>query len=278
MVLAAAWIVLHLFDAPSIEEREPLPRTIERPRVRIGAASKWTPDDYRALAAAAAQIVARPEDLLLVLYSESRLDPHAAARGSDGFPIAVGLNQITGVNAHAMGITEAERVSLLNLGVTDQLPYVVRSFRAATGGPHVFGDAGALYQANAAPGTLSQGSGDEVVLYTAAKNPTEYNANKGLDRNNDGRITVGDLRSLLAMLAKTSGYQTALAELAAAVPGTQAPNVGGADLPMPKPIETNGGGLDGPAVAGSASSSGGAGVLLAGVALGGGLLLWRLAK
>jgi hypothetical protein len=184
----------------------------------------WTASDYQALARAAGQIGTRAANLLLVLWSESHLDPHAAYRLPDGFPLAVGLNQITPPNARAMGITEAQRVGLLELSPLEQLPFVVRSVHAASP-QRSYSDAGALYQCNFAPGTLRQGSGDGVVMYRQADGDA-YRLNRGLDANQDGAITVGDLRTMLRRRATDTGFRKHLAALNSAVPGAGEPNIG----------------------------------------------------
>jgi hypothetical protein len=186
----------------------------------------WTASDYQALALAAGQIGTRAANLLLVLWSESGLDPHAAFRLPDGFPLAVGLNQITPPNARAMGITESERVGLLKLSPFDQLPYVARSIRSAAPRVTSYGDAGALYQCNFAPGTLRQGSADGVVMYQQGRDGDAYRLNSGLDVNHDGSITVGDLRAMLRKRAADGGFRKHLAALNSAVPGAGEPNIG----------------------------------------------------
>lgn len=184
----------------------------------------WTASDYQALARAAGQIGTRAANLLLVLWSESGLLPYAQ-NPRTGYPIAVGLNQITRTNAVPMKITEAERVGLLQLSVIEQLPYVVRSFHAASP-RRSYADAGAVYQCNAAPGTLRQGSGDSVTLYRQGRDGDAYTKNSGLDVNQDGAITVGDLRAVLRRHATNAGFRRHLAALNSAVPGAGEPNIG----------------------------------------------------
>jgi len=157
----------------------------------------WTDSEYRALAAAAGQIVARPLDLLVVLASESGLRPNAVAIVK-GEPYALGLNQITPPNAKGMGIYPSPWDSIPSMGVSEQMQYVVGSFRAAAG-KRVYHDAGHLYQANFAPASLARGTADSLVLYSEPS--AGYLGNKGLDRDNNGTITVGDLRKRLRDVA-----------------------------------------------------------------------------
>lgn len=171
------------------------------------APTKWTAPDYRALAKAAKDIGTQPAYLLLVLYSESRLNTWAAAPGNH----AVGLNQIVPVAGKALGMTEAERIAILNKSVQEQLPIVVRSFRLM---PGKFPTPQALYQYNAAPATMSKGSADSVVVYPAGS--AGFKGNAGLDYDKDGVLTVGDLRMHLEALSKQPAFQSHLAAMTAA--------------------------------------------------------------
>jgi hypothetical protein len=168
----------------------------------------WTRDDYRALVEAAGELGTTPEDLLKVFWIETRpkFNP-GSAHCSGGYPTAVGLNQITSVAAKAMKISEAERLSLLDMTAAEQLPYVVRSFLAARGGKpfEVPPDAVTLYQTNIAPGTVPH-----EVLYTAEKNPAAYNGNKWLDADKDGRITRSDLYRIMSIVEKDDDYRAAV--------------------------------------------------------------------
>jgi hypothetical protein len=164
----------------------------------------WTGDDFRALMAGAAELNTSPEDLLKVFWIETRprFNP-GSAHCSGGYPSAVGLNQITGANAKAMGISESERLSLLDMSVAEQMPYVVRSFLAARGNKPFSSppDAVTLYQTNIAPGTVPH-----EVLYTAVKHPAAYNANKWLDVDKDGEITRSDLYKVMSVVEKNDDY------------------------------------------------------------------------
>lgn len=164
----------------------------------------WTGDDFRALMAAAAELNTTPEDLLKVFWIETRprFNP-GSAHCSGGYPTAVGLNQITKPNASAMGISESERLSLLDMTAAEQMPYVVRSFLAARGDKPFSSppDAVTLYQTNIAPGTVPH-----EVLYTADKHPGAYNANKWLDVDKNGQITRSDLYKVMSIVEKDDDY------------------------------------------------------------------------
>jgi len=186
-------------------------------------ATKWTEYDYRALIRAAAEIGARPLDLLLVLFSESRLDPGAIAYVG-GAPYARGLNQITPPAAKGMGLSDDEWASL-SAGMTpaEQLPYVVRCIKLT---PRIspFHDAGELYQLNFAPASLAKGTGDDLVLYSGG---AAYQNNKGFDTSGKGYITVGDLRAHLRKLATYADFKKHADALRAVDPALEGPVVEG---------------------------------------------------
>lgn len=165
----------------------------------------WSDNDYRALTAAAAQVGTRPLDLLVVLASESGLKPDAVAI-VDGAPYALGLNQITPPNAKAMGIYPTPWESIPKMGVGEQIPYVVKSLLAATGGrKRSYYDAGELYQSNFAPATLAKGTTDGTVLFASPSGG--YKNNKALDYRNRGKIVVGDLRWRLRLVAEQPWFR-----------------------------------------------------------------------
>lgn len=191
---------------------------------------QWTANDYAALRAAAVAINCRPEDLLLVLYLESGLNPRIAFLQQDAktgvvYPSANGLNQITKAAIGHMGMTEDQRLSLLDMTVEEQLPYVVRYYLTNNnrqGKPFAaMPDAVTLYQVNIAPATVPLVGPPKEVLYVQKEFPCKpvhqtkdaYCANRGLDLDGDGQITRTDLAKKLQQLAGESRYKKALAEL-----------------------------------------------------------------
>lgn len=173
----------------------------------------WTPEDYDALRDAAGALNTDPEALLRTIWLETDGNPHAVnCWPADAYPNAIGLNQITKVSADAMKISEQERLSLLDMTAAEQLPYVVRSFLAARGGKPFSSppDAVTLYQTNIAPGTVP----NEVIFISPSVN---YDANKWLDVDGDGKITRSDLRTALNRVAQRSAYRHAVAELESGV-------------------------------------------------------------
>lgn len=177
----------------------------------------WTREDYAALAKAAKDLNTSPEDLLLVMELESYLNPHRAFCNKNGYPDAIGLNQITKVNAGAMRISEEERLSLLNMTAAEQMPYVVRSFLAARGykpfpEPP---DAVTLYQTNIAPATVPRETVYKQGVFPChqpgdGKDP--YCNNPGLDYNKDGVITRDDLAKILEKISERPRYKKAVEE------------------------------------------------------------------
>lgn len=165
----------------------------------------WTAEEYAHLRQVAREIGVRPVNLLLVLYAESGLDPHA----DNG--IAKGLNQITWTGAKGW-LTEDQWRAIPTLTVHEQLPLVSKSFQRGAGA-HAYRAATDLYQANFAPATLQAGSGDDVVLYRSHENggsaseDQAYHANIGLDTRGKGQIEVGDLRRYLVRTAAKPAFE-----------------------------------------------------------------------
>lgn len=170
----------------------------------------WTDEDFVELDRMSKRIRAHSPDLLLVFTSESGLQPTAAYM-EDGYPIAVGINQLTEVSNSVTGLTEAQRVALTSKSVAEQLPYVEKYFRGTPWfrAGREFASAGQVYAANAAGSRMMNPDG---VLYTPADG-SAWEHNKALDFNGDGKITVDDLGNHLGKKAQQTLYQSALARL-----------------------------------------------------------------
>jgi hypothetical protein len=130
----------------------------------------------------AADVGAKVEDLMLVMYFESRLNP--AARNPYGS--ATGLLQFTESTANAMGTTTSELAKML---AEEQLKYVLKYLAPFKGRISSLGD---LYLSVFYPSTM--GKPDNYVLPLSAQ---WVNANKIFDTNKDGKITVGEIRAVL---------------------------------------------------------------------------------
>lgn len=188
---------------------------------RAHALTSWLPDRFfvELLGVASRLRVENPADLLLALYSESNLKHGAAYRNANGYPTAVGLNQITRVRSDAMGLTQpkgsdAPRVALLDLSEIDQLPYVEKSF-LSTGFHGPYTSAGHVYIANFAPYYLPQAHKPDQILYS---DPGIVHANGTINKNHDGVITVREVNEWLRDKDREGSerYQAALERLRAA--------------------------------------------------------------
>jgi hypothetical protein len=138
---------------------------------------------------------ARPEDLAKVINSESGFDPHAT-NVQDGRIIAKGLNQLTKKTALALGMSESEWKNYENFPAEEQLKYVEKFFKSVgnmTGVGGKWSSPTQLYVANFAPKYVRKASDPNTVLYSAKTHPEEYDKNKGLDKDQKGYITAGDL-------------------------------------------------------------------------------------
>lgn len=204
-----------------------------------GALYPWTSEDFAALREACAKLGCTPEDLLLTIALETgnTFDPGAAFRRADGYPSAIGLNQITDASAKAMVISEDERLSLLTMTPAEQLPYVARSFLAARGNRPFPSppDAVTLYQTNIAPSTVGKD-----VIFTQKEFPcppareakTYYCANAGLDANKDGVIDRTDLAAKLEGFRQGANYQRMI-EMLGATATSESSRAAGLNAPLP---------------------------------------------
>ena len=228
---------------PVVRRRSPGVRSAARvtaARVRVqGALYPWSAEDFAALREACAKLGCTPEDLLLTIALETgnTFDPGAAFRRADGYPSAIGLNQITKASSDAMGITEAERLALIDLTPAEQLPYVVRSFLSARGNKpfETPPDAVTLYQTNIAPATVGKDvvfAQKEFPCPPAREAKTNYCANAGLDANKDGVIDRSDLAVKLDGFKKSTNYQLMLSKLAMSAEAESSRSAG-LDAPLP---------------------------------------------
>jgi hypothetical protein len=196
---------------------------VELARTGASGIDVWTDQDLLDFRAMAQRLNLRPADLLLVLFCESGLKPWAAtpAKTKDGYPVAVGLNQITSILNSSLGLDEESRAALLDKPVSEQLPYVERSLRLFAG-KYALPDAGALYTLNFAPARLAKGADGNVVLYDSKVDPGAYNSNRPADIGNKGFINIEDMRIALRRNANNPGFLAALGRYQA-VTGDTAP-------------------------------------------------------
>jgi hypothetical protein len=153
-----------------------------------------------------------PHIFLSVWCVESGLLPSAINAHSG----ARGLNQMMPATLKALGAP----MDFEKLSAEEQLPWIERliaSLEHANGGP--FTSAARYYHANFFPRTMHRGDRpDAVVVARDAADPDErgaYEANRGLDANRDGLITLSDLATVLER-TKTR-FKLSFAQLALAM-------------------------------------------------------------
>jgi hypothetical protein len=142
-----------------------------------------------------------PEDLLAIMYNESRLDP-SIVNNKGG---ATGLIQFMPKTAEALGTTTA---ALRLMSRSGQMDYVDKYFEMVNL-PKTGVDRGRLYSYIFLPGFAAQG---KTVLASATdpKTAKYYNANKGLDIVAPfGVITTDDLAAKTATFSTASFMQAA---------------------------------------------------------------------
>lgn len=204
-----------------------------------GTSGANLPDSFwQTLWAVCAELGAQPEDLAVILYSESGIDPRAKnPKTSPTLPRAcVGINQFCPgpgtFAAYVLGwnltqwkaLTDEEKVAQLEgymaLSAEDQLAGPVRRHFADK--PHAaMTSARDLYWLNYAPSRYVAGAPDDHVIAQAG-DPV-YDDNAGFDHAVNGEkkgfITAGDLRITTDNLKATSTFAHIRARIAANAPG-----------------------------------------------------------
>jgi len=184
--------------------------------------SDWTDEDFKTLVDITQRYKMNPADLGLVMGSESGLKASAVNRNKEGYPVAVGLIQLTSIASGAAGITEGQRVEVPTWTVAEQLPLVDRVYSnmAWTKAGNSYDHAGVLYFANAAPAHMSRGTTPDTVVYDSRPDsPTydgssaNYDGNRGFDTAGKGYITVGDLIDHLRIVVDKPVYRAWLQRL-----------------------------------------------------------------
>lgn len=174
---------------------ELLQNLVKKGGIDFSAAQKLSEGFWIKFVEMCKRLGAKPEDLAKVINSESGFDPHAT-NVQDGRIIAKGLNQLTKKTAMALGMSEQEWKSYENSPAENQLKYVEKFFRSVgnmTGVGGKWNSPTQLYVANFAPKYVSKAADPNALLYSAKDNPEEYDKNKGLDKDQKGYITAGDL-------------------------------------------------------------------------------------
>jgi hypothetical protein len=163
---------------------------------------------------AASKMPANPADVLLVLYGESGLNP-----ASPGHVSAYeGLNQINQPYLKTRGIDPAD---YLTWPASRQMREVVGPFlvnQVHTLLKKAVRSAGVLEACNLYPANVARhGDAPEAIIIDSqspdAGERQAFQANKALDRNGDGKITISDLDEWLTGRSKDKAFQAELARL-----------------------------------------------------------------
>jgi hypothetical protein len=159
---------------------------------KIDVSTIQDPDFKKKLEKIASALGTTSNALLAVMKQESGVNP--AARNASGG--ATGLIQFMPDTARRLGTTTDE---LRKMDGVQQLDYVYKYYRMTGVGD---GSAGDLYMATFMPKYI--GYPDNHVLGADGDHGFSgavYRQNKGLDRNRDGKITVGDVKSSVRRFA-----------------------------------------------------------------------------
>lgn len=176
-------------------------------------------DFWPALLKLGAETGTPPEWFLRFFYLESRLDPSAANKY--GY---VGLNQLGSSYLRRHGIDPADyKTWLASQQMKVIAPFMKAQLRLLSAPPT---SPGVLYALNLWPAGVKRGtSADTVLIRSNSTDPYEvkaYNANRPLDYDGSGAITIGDLDAVLNRLAGARDYQAARMLLAVEKPPSAA--------------------------------------------------------
>jgi hypothetical protein len=137
----------------------------------------------------ASQLAIDPDWLMGVMWVESRLNPQA--RNAD--TKATGLIQFMPATATSLGTTID---ALRSMDAITQLDYVLRYLKPYKGRMNSFYD---VYFAVFYPAAI--GKPDDWILHSSGQSAATIAAvNSGYDRNRDGAITVGEVKTRLPVI------------------------------------------------------------------------------
>lgn len=188
---------------------------------------KWTDNDIRFVDSWCQQIECKAEDLFVVMATESNLRTDMAAPFPEAVPgkcVAIGLNQVTRIALQDLGMLPWSPPSSTNpsvqkkhednndkamvmfselskeiaaMDVETQFQKVVIPYFKNVSNKYKPGawNATKLYMANLAAGSLYMANNPNAVIYKAGD--SGYSGNPGIDVNHDGKITVGDVASVI---------------------------------------------------------------------------------
>lgn len=153
---------------------------------KIDISAIQDPDFKAKLEKIAKNLGTTPNAMLAVMKQESGVNPKAQNKQGG----ASGLIQFMPATARMLGTTTDE---LRQMDAVQQLDYVYKYYKYTGVGDGSVGD---LYMATFMPKYI--GYPDNHVLGSAGASGFAglvYDQNKGLDRNKDGKITVGDVKT-----------------------------------------------------------------------------------
>jgi hypothetical protein len=180
------------FPEIAAKYKEALSRPDSVDAQKIDVSTIQDPDFKKKLEKVAAALGTTPNAMLAVMKQESGVNP-AAQNKSGG---ATGLIQFMPDTARRLGTTTDD---LRKMDGVQQLDYVYKYYKMTGVGD---GSAGDLYMATFMPKYI--GYPDNHVLGADGDHGFSgavYRQNKGLDRNHDGKITVGDVKSSVQRFA-----------------------------------------------------------------------------
>ena len=170
--------------------------TLDRPNSidaqKIDTKAIQDPDFKAKLEKIAQALGVKSSDLMAVMKQESGVNPQAVNPKSN----ARGLIQFMPDTARLLGTTVDD---IYKMDAVQQLDYVYKYFKMTGVGNGTLGD---LYMAVFMPKYV--GYPDDTVLGQSGANGFSgavYSQNAGLDRNKDGAITIGDVKSAVARFA-----------------------------------------------------------------------------
>jgi hypothetical protein len=140
------------------------------------------PDFNRKLEKVSSELGVKSNDLIAIMKQESGVNPQAVNKSSG----ATGLIQFMPSTARRLGTSVED---LHRMTAVEQLDYVYKYFKMIGIKPGM--GVGDLYIAVFYPAAL--GKDDNHVISSSGH--AVYDQNKGLDRNNDGTITIADVKN-----------------------------------------------------------------------------------
>lgn len=196
-------------------------------------------DFFPALVTYAKGLNVDPEYVMRLFWLESRLDPAAHRSGSRYY----GINQLDAAWLQKHGYGAAD---YLTWPASKQLtlaagPFLAEAIHTYLKAPTIR-SAGVLEALNLAPANVRDGAPGNVLYRKTvecvgdALKQNYYCANKGLDRNGSGTITISDIDTLMESFPKMGDwplYQKAIVELDKARSTTTSPVAAAASTATP---------------------------------------------